>query len=528
MDEPRVNRMPLGPWAAAVLALMPIVALAVGAAVAWASGAHWVAVHYDPDYHYLLNSLNVAEGHSPRHTDHPGTPLQELGAGVLLARHAVTGDGGSTRYQVLRDPESALTAISVCLRVLHALALFLLGVRVRQLTGSLACSVMAQAATLLSMVSLLSLWRVSPEPLVMTLGLLLGCATLRSLRGGASDRQTVTAGALLGLGIATKVTFAPLALVPLAGLTTRRRWTLFAAAAAGMFAMALAPIWSQAGRLVKWFWGLFVGDGVYGKSRGHLIVDPTLYVREFGRMVAEEPAGLAGVVLSVALLGHLTWSGRWKSLSPEARTIAWTLALTAAAEFAQYVVVAKHAGDRYLVPALTMLGLNVALGYVLLREVYTAPARRCFMIAVVLVAAAYGASLGVRLDRRLTDQRRESVARMALHEEALRTIGSDGVLACAYGSSSPVFAMVFADWWTGGRYGVDLREMYIGQWNYNVWGKTYSVGARQLPKTVAAEHAAQSRLWFQGPRDSLPVDFDYDEIRTAGDEGLYKARPHKP
>ena len=49
----------------------------VWAALLWgARGPSYLWFNMDPSYAYLLNSLRVAEGHSPTHTDHPGTPVQ--------------------------------------------------------------------------------------------------------------------------------------------------------------------------------------------------------------------------------------------------------------------------------------------------------------------------------------------------------------------------------------------------------------------------------------------------------------------
>lgn len=41
-----------------------------------AMGPHYLGKNADPDYVYLFNSLNLALGSAPQHTDHPGTPLQ--------------------------------------------------------------------------------------------------------------------------------------------------------------------------------------------------------------------------------------------------------------------------------------------------------------------------------------------------------------------------------------------------------------------------------------------------------------------
>jgi hypothetical protein len=527
-EQPHPDRARHNPRTVLLL-VIPALVLAVSAAEAWCIGAHWIAVYYDPDYHYLLNALSVAEGHAPHHIDHPGTTVQELGAAVLRMRHALTGSG-HLRDAVLKHPEPALAAIGVCMRLAHALALFLFGLRMRQLTGSTACAVAAQAASMASMISLLSLWRVSPEPLVMTFSLLLACATLRSLNAGPAGRtrHSVSSGLILGLGIATKFTFLPLAILPLWGIATGRRLAFYASVAAGAFLLAISPILSQYRVLLDWVRRLVVADGVYGKPAGHFVINPANYLADFGRMVAQEPVGLLAAVASAGLLVYLCRSRKWAALGPGERAVARALAFVSAAEFLQYLLVAKHPGDRYLIPALSLVGLNVALGCSLLRAAYAAALPRRLACAGVIVLTVWGCWLGVRLERRLATARVDSRARIALHEAALQKVKEGGTLACSYAASSPVFAMVFADWWTGGRFGVSLREMYPGQWNYNVWGKTYSVGARQIPKTRAAQEAAAGRLWIQGPKDLLPEEFDYEQIGSAGDEGLWLAKPRAP
>src|SRR5204863_7932093 len=124
------------------LLIVPALVFAAGLYAGRSWQPRWAAAGYDPDYVYLLNSLNIAEGHAPRHIDHPGTPVQVFGGGVLLVRHWIAG--GDLRESVLLDPESALTAISAALQALHAAALAAFGLAALAATQSLWCSIAAQ------------------------------------------------------------------------------------------------------------------------------------------------------------------------------------------------------------------------------------------------------------------------------------------------------------------------------------------------------------------------------------------------
>lgn len=65
------------PW---LLLLPPAILVGVYLLVLRVTGPFFLAANVDPDYAYLFNGLNIAVGEAPEHTDHPGTPLQLLGA----------------------------------------------------------------------------------------------------------------------------------------------------------------------------------------------------------------------------------------------------------------------------------------------------------------------------------------------------------------------------------------------------------------------------------------------------------------
>src|SRR5262245_47286202 len=124
--------------------------VAAGLALGHARGPRWLGYNYDPEYPYLLNGLNLVEGVAPRHTDHPGTPVQLLAAGGIWIAHAVTRPGTSVRADVLTRPEFFLSAVGAGLLALQGLATTVLGWTVLRSTGSLAWALTAQAAPLVA------------------------------------------------------------------------------------------------------------------------------------------------------------------------------------------------------------------------------------------------------------------------------------------------------------------------------------------------------------------------------------------
>lgn len=105
------------------LLLLPCAAFLLSGKAERADSPRWRWSAFDPQYAYLLDSVNIAEGRAPGVYHHPGTPLQVLGGVLLTARHAISAPGVPLRQRALADPAGALDAISVALRLLHAAAL---------------------------------------------------------------------------------------------------------------------------------------------------------------------------------------------------------------------------------------------------------------------------------------------------------------------------------------------------------------------------------------------------------------------
>src|SRR5437016_12461503 len=58
------------------------------------AGSYYLSGIFDPEYVYLLNSLNLLNIQPPSHTDHPGTTLQIFGAIVILGIWLLSFVGG--------------------------------------------------------------------------------------------------------------------------------------------------------------------------------------------------------------------------------------------------------------------------------------------------------------------------------------------------------------------------------------------------------------------------------------------------
>ena len=96
------------------LAIIPFLYAAAGLALKASRGPYWLGTNTDPEYAYLFNALLIASGRAPFHVDHPGTPVQMIGAVVLRALSAVSGRG-VLADDVITRPEAYLAAMHLAL-----------------------------------------------------------------------------------------------------------------------------------------------------------------------------------------------------------------------------------------------------------------------------------------------------------------------------------------------------------------------------------------------------------------------------
>ncbi len=519
---------------------MPCVAIVLGDVAERAAGPRWRVENADPDYAYLLNSVNIAEGRTTGHIHHPGTFVHALGAGFLMARHALTAPGVPLHRSVLRDPEDALDDLSVALRVVHAAALLALGVAGARLTGSIGCAVVAQGATLLSLSAITHLYRVEPEPLMLSLSLLLSASALMCLSRPRPVRMRfgVISGVLVGAGVASKVTFAPTALAAwgvLIGPRPRDRRLALAHVAALALALLilLVPIWSQLGELIRWLKSLAVHDGYHGTSTGHAVVNIEKYPGQLRALISAEPVA-AGVSLGAALLVGLLFIPRLaRRLDDPGRRASALLAAVAAAMVLQFLLVAKHMAPRYAISAVGLSGLAVCLGFVLTRAVLLRPwVRRTVVAAAVAGLACGGIAVFRSTTRTLNRMRAFSAEQVALAREADRLAskpgqpGSGGVLIWAYWSSSPAYALIFGGHWSRFRLAGDIDRMFPDRVHCLHCSPhrqpTFMDGfAKVVPPERLQAWAAEGRLYFHMPPENLPQGFRYEPVVPSG--GLYRA-----
>jgi hypothetical protein len=388
---------------------MPLVVGLAALHVRDARGPFWLGANQDPTYVYLLDALRVAVGAPVVHVNHPGTPVQVLGAAVLRTMAPTSAEAVAT---VVAEPERPLAVMGTVLLVLTFTALLACGWAAWKATGRFLACVIVQAVPFLSGPAVKHMTDLRPEALLLVLAATFLLVVFRGL-GRATGVSAAALGVVCGLAVATKVTALPLVL---AGLVLLPGGRLRFLGATGLAAVAgVAPVLPQLRHTVRFLAQALSGPGAYGSGLLEGTYGATL--RALGPQLA---------IVLAAVLGTLAIARR---PAADARGALMRRALLAfgLAQAASLVLVLlqPQGGSRYLLPTLALFGGNIVLALETIewRGIAGRPVRVALALASLAgVGVASVVGLGNRLARAAADQRGAAAAASAAEVRGCRVV----------------------------------------------------------------------------------------------------------
>ncbi|MGE5515887.1 MAG: hypothetical protein ACM31D_08685 [Bacteroidota bacterium] len=334
--------------------LLPLAFVAVLFVLRASSLPFWQSFNLDPDYYYLLNGLRIVEGLPPTDLSHPGTPIQVLIAAVIKALHPLASSE-ATVDAVLADAEGTLVTATTVIYLLVGLSLWWMGRAVLGATGALLPALLAQTAPLLSRIIPKFGIHPKPEPFLIIAVALLVAAILPLLRRQDQarwDRAAALAGIAMALGVACKVHFAVLGVVPLL-LLDRRRFLIYVGVGAAALVVFVAPALPSWEIWVDWMKRMIMGSGAYGEG-AQTVINTQRYPRAVLKLFGSKLIFSAVILASLALLAAY-FRLRRRGLMAQDRfaRLAFGILL---AQVLVVLSVAKQPAAHYMVPALLLSG----------------------------------------------------------------------------------------------------------------------------------------------------------------------------
>lgn len=456
------------------LLVVPVLLVLTASLLKQARGPYWMGSNYDPDYAYLLNSLNLAQGHGIGHYDHPGTPAQIIGAIVIRLTYFIkTFNFAGLEENVIAQPEFYLQTISWVLVTTNALLVFLIGLTSWRLTGNFWQSILLQSAPFFSTIVLNnSLTKVSAEPLLLTATLFfiwLSLFLIKSKDSPNKHRFGVGYGLIAGLGLATKINFLPLTVAPLfilAGLKTKVIYIMATVLAFIFFTLPIVPIYPA---FFSWTYRIYRHAGIHGTGEVS-IFNASQFLANLNRLADDFQTILIILAMVVAFIIYLASSPASRPLlrTRDSRLVIGILA----AQLVGVMIVGKHPGNHYLIPAIILIGLLVFTTLRLINQTNHQLTLWPLVIKlslVILVVQLYSQTL-TTLQGLTKDLTTETKNLSRIYDKTLAEF-NDYAKIYYFRASAPASALKFGDDLALGLHAPVLKKIYPDVFYYNIWEK---------------------------------------------------------
>ncbi len=478
-----------------ILFILPILLALTAIILNSARGPYWLSNNLDPEYVYLLNASNIANFQGVGHIDHPGTPVQTLGAATIRVTHWLSfSNPNDCKTDVLKRPEFYLKTINGVMVFLNGLMLLIIGLITVHFTHNLFFALWLQAAPFFSITLLqFGLTRMSPEPLLLLAGSMMTAIIILLTQPQFTHHPKkfkfllLAAALVTAFGIACKITFIPLIAVPLIALPKiKNKLLLFIAVVLGFVGFTL-PIIRMYPLFFKWIYNLLTHSGHYGGGPSKLVA-ANVYLGNIQGLLRHNLFFTTILILSFLTLAAPLLLPRLRAVS-RGNPFIKLLAGVFTAQVIGLLMVAKHSANHYLLPVLSLSGVAAYLVFqyfkTLLKEqpngqqgtLFATPdvSRKILIYApilFILIMAIFINPVGriTGTAHKLTSQKAKSMALRQYLQTRFKEYGK----IFYYASSSPQYALKFGNDLSRSYHSRILDRLYPNVYFYDIWNQQYS------------------------------------------------------
>ena len=235
-------------------------------------------------------------------------------------------------------------------------------------------------------------------------------------------------GFVCGLGVAVKLTFLPILIIPLIVLSWKNKGLFICVFAASFFVWTL-PILSKYPRLWGWITGIVTHTGTHGSGDAG-VIEIHSYCLSWKNIILQQWVFVSFAFAALAL-------AVWKLIDRKWDKGTFFLVVTVAGAFFQFSVVAKHPGAHYLLPGLGLFSVILALLY-LQWPLHNILAKRV-VIAFISIFILLGAWQANKYRLNLASFTKDLLS----FNEHIRSKYQDCIIIDYYQSSGQASALVF-------------------------------------------------------------------------------------
>lgn len=229
----------------------------------------------DPEYFHLMSGVAMSVFRlDTGYIDHPGIPIQII---VAIASRITfwLSDSKSVIHDVIQHPEVYVFVSNLLFNLVFAFIIFIIGLKATKYSKDLRVGLLLQLSFFANMYLITFSGRLVPDGfMLMPLGLLF-LVTIKYLYDEAQEknwrRYLIQYSILVGWGVATKLSFAPFALIPLIILPGFKKKASFIGISILAFFIIAFPVLSHLNYFWDWTSNMFIHSGQWGHGEADFI-----------------------------------------------------------------------------------------------------------------------------------------------------------------------------------------------------------------------------------------------------------------
>ena len=340
----------------------------------------------DPESAYLINGLNIAMFKPVGLFHHPGAPVQIYSALMLKATHFIRFSGTDLQTDVLSNSEFYIEVLRKGLIALNAILILLTGLAALLFLKNIWLALIVQITPFLSATVIeLAFTKVSPEPMILATVMMIVVLTLKYYTSQSQKSKwfPFAFAVLCGFGLANRITFLPMLIIPF--LIVRGNWNklLFLFVVIPSFVLFTLPLLPVYKSMYYWFRDIGTHTGAYGQGDTGLI-NTDHYLNSVSALVKENVLFASVMIISFVLLLVIIIIPRLKKQPEQRREPIYILAFLLA-QAGSAVLVAKQYSSHYLIGALCLTGIIIVFILLYFNTLFVEKSRNRFTLSYPLI-----------------------------------------------------------------------------------------------------------------------------------------------
>jgi hypothetical protein len=471
-----------------LLLIVPVLFWISGTLLKEAQGPYYLNF-YDPSYAYLINSLNLAQmnGYGVGHFDHPGTTVQTAGAVIVKIFYSLRNSGDDIVADVLKNPEEYLLLINRVFGMISTLFLLLLGISILKVSGNLAYALLIQCSPFTSMENFYGYIIVTPDNLliltsVCLLGILIYYLHSKDENISSSPVIIVSFALVMAFGMATKISFFPMAVFPLLLIKGVKGKMTFIGVALIAFILFVLPAIGNYEEFAKWVKNLIIRSGHYGEGEA-TVINPNEFFEHLGLIFKKDTFFL--VTYAATIVAVILGLSKRKLISTdESKQKQFKmLILVFIAVTIQILIVAKQYRQHYMIPAFMLSMFSLSLCASLLTSFFKGLSIRYSYLFIIAMIVSWG-TYQVIINYNLGSFQRNEAIRI---DKKLREDYKDRFIVSTFSTVGQQTALAFGVSYAGSqakRYRSMLCELQPNHLFYDPWQKKFTSISDENTKDV--------------------------------------------